>query len=306
MKAEDAAAGALACLTSPDGGRRAAAHRLRNPRASLLLGRRRRRPPRPRQLPVHARRAQGWLPAAGLDDASVRRLLVRRGDQHPLPAAAGSGADRSVGGVRPAHPAGPRLRPPAGPRRGRSHRCGDRLDRGHAAADGRDPARRRLDVDDHQRARLAAAAALRAGGRGAGRRRGAAVRHDPERHPQGVHRPRQLHLPGPAQHAADRGHVPLLHRAPAALEHDLDLGLPHPGGGLDGRPGAGLHHRQRHRLRAGGGGRGPRGGCVRAAAVLLLQRAQRLLPGGRQVPRRPHAVGRADARALRQPGTSAA
>ena len=41
------------------------------------------------------------------------------------------------------------------------------------------------------------------------------------------------------------------------------------------------------------------GGRVRAAAVLLLQRAQRLLPGGRQVPRRPHAVGRADARALR-------
>ena len=78
---------------------------------------------------------------------------------------------------------------------------------------------------------------------------GAAVRHDPERHPQGVHRPRQLHLPGPAQHAADRRHVPLLHRAAAALEHDLDLGLPHPGGRLDGRPGAGLHARQRHRLR---------------------------------------------------------
>ena len=153
---------------------------------------------------------------------------------------------------------------------------------------------------------LAAAAALRAGGRGAGRRRRAAVRHDPERHPQGVHRPRQLHLPGPAQHAADRRHVPLLHRAAAALEHDLDLGLPHPRGRLDGRPGAGLHARQRHRLRAGGGGRGPRGGRLRAAAVVLLQRPQRLLPGGRQVPRRPHAVGRDDARPLRRPATSAA
>ena len=82
MKAEDAAAGALACLTSGDGGRRAAAHRLRYPRASVLLGRRRRRPPRPRQLPVHAGRAPGWLPAAGLDDAAVRRLRLCRGDQH--------------------------------------------------------------------------------------------------------------------------------------------------------------------------------------------------------------------------------
>ena len=48
---------------------------------------------------------------------------------------------------------------------------GDRLGRGHGAAVRRHPARRgRLDVDDHQRAGVAAAAAVRTGRHGAGRR----------------------------------------------------------------------------------------------------------------------------------------
>ncbi len=38
----------------------------------------------------------------------------------------------------------------------------------------------------------------------------------------------------------------------AELEHDLDQRLPHPGGGLDGGPGGGVHAGQRHRLRRGG------------------------------------------------------
>ncbi len=47
-------------------------------------------------------------------------------------------------------------------------------------------------------------------------------------------------------------------RARAAVEHDLDLGLPHPRGGLDRGAGAGLHARQRPRLRAGGARGRPR------------------------------------------------
>ena len=46
------------------------------------------------------------------------------------------------------------------------------------------------------------AAALRARRRGAGRARRAAARHDPERHPQGVHRARELHLPARARRCA--------------------------------------------------------------------------------------------------------
>ena len=37
----------------------------------------------------------------------------------------------------------------------------------------------------------------------------------------------------------------------AALEHDLDLGVPHPRGGLDGRPGGRVHALERDRLRRG-------------------------------------------------------
>ena len=61
--------------------------------------------------------------------------------------------------------------------------------------------------------------------------------------------------------------------------------------GLDGRPGARVHARQRHRLRRGGDRGRARGRRLRGAAVVLLQRAQRRVPGGRQVPRRPPPVG---------------
>ena len=61
---------------------------------------------------------------------------------------------------------------PMAARRGRQGRRRDRLDRGHAHAVRRHPARPGLDVDDDQRARRRAAAALPARRRGAGRRRG--------------------------------------------------------------------------------------------------------------------------------------
>ena len=69
-----------------------------------------------------------------------------------------------------------------------------------------------------------------------------------ERHPQGVHRARELHLPAEAVDAADDGPVRVLRRADPELEHDLDLRLPHPRGGLDRRAGARVHARERDRL----------------------------------------------------------
>ena len=110
-------------------------------------------------------------------------------------------------------------------------------------------------------------------------------RHDPERHPQGVCGPRDLHLPARAVHAPHHGHLRILLQGSAQLEHDIDLRLPHPRGGLHGRPGSGLHARGRHRLcRRSHQGR-PGRGRVRPASFLLLQRPQRPLRGGRQVPR---------------------
>ena len=59
--------------------------------------------------------------------------------------------------------------------------------------------------------------ALRARRRGARRARDGAARHRPERHPQGVHRARELHLPAAAVHAADDRPLRVRRRAdPAA------------------------------------------------------------------------------------------
>ncbi len=51
-----------------------------------------------------------------------------------------------------------------------------------------------VDLDDDQRHRRHPARALPGGRRGAGRRARPAARHDPERHPEGVHRARHVHL----------------------------------------------------------------------------------------------------------------
>ena len=65
-----------------------------------------------------------------------------------------------------------------------------------------------------------------------------AARDGAERHPQGVHRPRELHLPAAALDAPDDRPVRLLRRADPELEHDLDLRVPHPRGRLDRGAGA--------------------------------------------------------------------
>ena len=106
----------------------------------------------------------------------------------------------------------------------------------------------------------------------------------PERHPQGVHRPEGVPVPARAVDAPRDRHDRVRDARDAALEHDLDLRLPHPRGRLDRRPGAGVHDRRRHGLRRGGDRARAARRRLRAAAVLLLQLAQRLLRGDRQVP----------------------
>ena len=237
-----------------------------------------------------------------MDHAPVRGFRHCGRDQRAVPLPAGKRRARPVDGLRPAHPAGHGLRRPAcawrGGSRGRGHRLGGR----HVAGVRWHPAERRLDQHDHQRAGRRAAAALPPGGREPGRGRRPAARHHPERHPQGVRGARQLHLPAARQHAPDHRHLRLLRGGDAAVQHHLHQRVPHPRGRIDGRAGGGVHAGRRHRLRAGRRQRGPRRGPLRAAPVVLLQRALQLPGGDRQVPRRPAPVGAHHEGAIRREG----
>src|SRR5215217_3076297 len=162
------------------------------------------------------------------------------------------------------------------------------------------------DSDDERaagevgRTGVAAAPAVRARRGEPGRLRHCAERHRPERHPQGVLRTRELHLPAAAVDADHDRSLRVLPRAAAEVEHDLDLRVPHSGGRLDGGSGARLHTGERDRLRAGRRRRGPVAGRVRRPALVLLQRAQPLLPGSGEVPRGAAPLGADHGRAVRR------
>ena len=110
-------------------------------------------------------------------------------------------------------------------------------------------------LDDDQRAGGDHARLLRR--RGGGERRAARPprRHDPGRHPQGVHRPEGVVLPGRPGDAAARRHDRVVGARAAALAPGLDLRLPHPRGRLDGGAGARVHAQGRPDLRRAGGRR---------------------------------------------------
>ena len=254
----------------------------------------------PGVYPVHARRLPVDVPRQALDDAPVRRLRHRRGDERALPLPARPRPDRPLDGLRHADADGLRLGPRALARRGRPRGRRDRLARGHGDALRRDPARRGLDLDDDQLAGGDPARVLRRGRRAAGRAGGGAPRDDPDGHPQGVHRAEGVHLPARALDAARDGHGRVVRAGDAAVASDLDLRLPHPRGRLDRRAGARVHARRRVHLRRVGDRARARRRRLRAAALVLLQRAPRLLRGDRQVPRRAPDLGARAARALRR------
>src|SRR5919204_394734 len=82
-----------------------------------------------------------------------------------------------------------------------------------------------------------------------------------------------------------------LRGADPEVEHDLDLRLPHPRGGRDGGAGARVHPCERNRLLRSRRRRGTVAEHIRQAALVLLQRAQPLLPGGGEVSCRAPALG---------------
>ena len=134
-------------------------------------------------------------------------------------------------------------------------------------------------------------------GRAPGRAARAAGRHDPGRHPQGVHRPEGVDLPARALDAADDRHDRVVHASTMPRWHPVSISGYHirEAGATAAQELAftladGFAYVERCVERGHGRRR------VRAAAVVLLQRPHRLLRGDRQVPRRAPDLGARAAR----------
>src|SRR4051794_6242267 len=236
-------------------------------------------------VPVHARRLRLDVPRPPLDDAPVRGLRHRRGDQRALPLPARSRPDRPLHGVRHAVAHGARLRSPAVARRGWPRGGGCRHAGRYGDALPWHTHGRCFDFYDHQRASGRNACVLRRSGRAPGRTCGAAGGDDSDRHPQGVHRSEGVVLPDRTGDAPRHRHDRVLLEADAEVAPGLDLRLSHPRGWIDRSAGAGVHAEGRLHVRRAGDRARARRRRLRATAVVLLQRAHRLLRGDREVPR---------------------
>ena len=191
------------------------------------------RPRRARATPVHARRAAQHVPRPPLDDAPVRRLRhgARVERALPLPARRrGRRGSASPSTCRRRWAATPTTRAPAArwaasawpsTRSRTCARCSTGLP---------------LDEISTSMTINATAAILLclyvAVAEEQGVARAALRGTDPERHPQGVHRARDVHLPAAPVAPAHHGHLRVVRARGAAVEHDLDQRLPHPRGGL--------------------------------------------------------------------------
>ena len=172
------------------------------------------------------------------------RFLLEQGQTGPL------------GRVRSADPDGLRPGRVHGARRGRA-RSACRSPRSRTCRiSSRDSARPRVDLDDDQRHRVDPAGALRGGrerARASRRARSAGtVQNDILK--EYIARGTYIFPPGPSMRLVTDTFAYCRDAGPA-LEHDLDLRLPHARGRLHRGAGGGLHAGERHRLRAGGAGR---------------------------------------------------
>ncbi len=109
--------------------------------------------------------------------------------------------------------------------------------------------------------------------RAPGRGLAQALGHHPERHSEGIHRARHLHLSAAAGDAHHHRHLRVGRPRVAGVEHHLDQRLSHPRSRIDRGAGTGLHLRQCHRVYRSGDASGLGRGFVRAAPFVLLQRA---------------------------------
>ena len=163
------------------------------------------------------------------------------------------------------------------------------------------------DVDDDQLAGVDDLRDVSGRRRAAGRDWQHALGHDPERHPEGVHRAEGVHLPAarrrcgssPTSSRSAPSEVPQWNTISVSGYHIREAGATAPQELAftlrDGIEYVQWGDRRRARRRR-----------LRAAHLVLLQRAQRLLRGDREVPRGAPDLGAGDARPLRREGRALA
>ncbi len=227
---------------------------------------RRRRVPRP--VPVHPWAVRLDVPLEAVDDADVRRASAPRttptGGSRRSCSAGGDGLSTAFD-MPTLH--GPRLRRPAGARRGRAAAASPSTRsptwRTSTAASTSATITTSMTINSPAAVILAMYVAQ---AEAAGVDRARARRHAAERHPEGVPGAEGVRLPAaPVACGSSRDTIAFTRRRDAALALDLDLRLPHPRGRLDGRAGARVHARQRVRLRRAGAAGRARRRRVRAA-----------------------------------------
>ncbi len=169
-----------------------------------------------------------------------------------------------------------------------------------ALFDGISLGRRHL-VDDHQLARRDDLRDVPGRRRAAGRRLARHLGDHPERHPQGVHRAEGVHLPAAPVDAPHHRHVRVLR--PAGCRGGTRF---RSAATTSARPARPPSQELAFTLRDGieyvqyGIDAGLDVDAFAPRISLLLQRAQRLLRGDREVPRRPPHLGQRDARSVRR------
>ena len=215
-----------------------------------------------------------------------------------------AGSDRALGRVRPADAARARLRRPARRGRGRPHRRRDRLARRHGGAASRDPARRGLVLDDDQRARRRCSCSCTSSSPSSRASTPDALRGTVQNDilKEYVARGNYIFPPRPSMrlttdlfaYCAER--LPRwntisisgyhIREAGSTAVQELAFTLANGIAYCEAAIAAGLS-----------------ADALRRAAVVLLQRAQRLLPGGGEVPRGAPAVGGRDGASASAPRT---
>ena len=118
-----------------------------------------------------------------------------------------------------------------------------------------------------------------------------AQRNHSERHSERVHGSQHLHLSAGALDADHRRYFPLLRGEDAEIQLHQRQRLSHAGSRRDGGYRTGLYAGRRRGVSAHRHPRGPRGGRLRAADLVLLGHRHELLHGDRQDARGPRALG---------------